>query len=129
MKENDLAKTEIGININCKHQDFIQQILDGQKTVETRNSPSLRCYVGRRVGLIKTGCGKAKLCGFATITREIHYRNEKEFRQDEERHLVAKGSIYDIDAEKYGYVLKDVVSIEPIEIRTKGIVARKLRGN
>lgn len=118
----------IGININCKTQDFIGQILDGRKTIETRNTPSLRRYVGKRIGLIKTGCGKATLCGYATITREIHYKNEEEFRRDENKHLVGKGSIYDIVVEKYGYVLSDVASIEPIEVNTRGIIVRKLEG-
>ena len=116
----------MGININCKTQDFIKQILDGWKTIETRNTPSLRCYVGQRVGLIKTGCGKAKLCGFATIVYEKHYTSEAEFRLDESEHLVLKGSEYDYDGEKFGYVLYDVVQIEPVEVNTKGIVSRRL---
>ena len=115
-----------GININCKHQDFIKQILEGKKTIETRNTPSLRTYVGERIGLIKTGCGKAMLCGYATITREIHYKNEEEFRHDEDKHLVSKGSVYDIVTEKYGYVLSDVVRIKTVEVKSKGIVSRKI---
>lgn len=116
----------IGININCKEQDFITQILEGKKVIETRNSHSLRCYVGKRIGLIKTGCGKAKLCGYATITEETYYTNENEFRNDDNKHLVTKGSKYDIVKEKYGYVLMDVVSIEPVEVKTKGIIARRI---
>ena len=116
----------LGININCKTQDFISQILNGDKTIETRNTPSLRSYVGKRIGLVKTGCGKAMLCGYATIIREIHYKNEEEFRHDENKHLVQKGSSYDIVTEKYGYLLSDVVRIEPVEVNGKGIIARKL---
>jgi len=115
-----------GININCRHQDFIQQILDKRKTIETRNTPTLRRFMGQRIGLVKTGCGKASLCGFATITREIHYKTEAEFRSDEGKHLVTKGSKYDFVNEKYGYVLSDVVAIDPVEVKTKGIIARKI---
>ena len=116
----------LGININCKTQDFIGQILDGMKTIETRNTHSLRCYVGERIGLIKTECGKATLCEYATIMREIHYRNEEEFRRDEDKHLVLKGSVYDIVTDKYGYVLSDVVRIKPVEVSSKGIVSRRI---
>lgn len=123
-----ISNAKYGININCKHQDFIKQILEGKKTIETRNTPSLRSYVGERIGLIKTGCGKASLCGYATITKEIHYKNEEEFRHDENKHLVSKGSVYDIVTEKYGYVLSDVVPVKPSEVKTKGIIARRLEG-
>ena len=121
-----INNAKYGININCKNQDFVEQILDGRKTIETRNSPSLRPYVGERIGLIKTGCGRATLCGYATITREIHYKNEEEFRHDEDKHLVSKGSVYDIVTDKYGYVLSNVVRIKPVEVNSKGIIARKL---
>ena len=116
----------LGVNINCKTQDFINQILNGDKTIETRNTPSLRPYVGKRIGLIKTGCGKAILCGYATITKEVHYKNEEEFRYDEDKHLVQKGNVYDIVTEKYGYLLSDVVRIKPLKVNSKGIIARKL---
>ena len=116
----------IGININCKDQDFIDEILKGEKTIETRNTHSLRCYVGHRVGLIKTGCGKAKLYGFATIIAEVYYPDKKSLREDYDKHLVSEGSKYDIVNEKYGYVLTDVEIINPVVVNTRGIIARKI---
>mgnify|MGYP001086420749 CR=1 FL=1 len=41
-----------GIHINVKHQDFVKQILSGEKTMETRDTDSLKPYVGKRVGII-----------------------------------------------------------------------------
>ena len=43
----------MGININCKHQDFIGEILSGKKTIETRNTPSLDPYLGQRQKVFK----------------------------------------------------------------------------
>ena len=50
----------VGININDKTQDFTGQILRGEKTVETRRTNSLRPYVGKRVGIVRTGRGRAR---------------------------------------------------------------------
>ena len=116
----------VGININCKSQDFIRQILSGLKVVETRDTASLTCYVGRRVGLIQTGKGKARLMGYATITEEICYNSVDEFRADEDRHCVLKGSKYDIKDIKYGYVLSDVVACNPMYVLSTGIKARDI---
>ena len=48
-----------GININDKTQPFTDQILHGQKTIETRNTPTLHPHVGKRVGIVRTGKGPA----------------------------------------------------------------------
>lgn len=114
------------ININCKHQDFIEQILSHLKTVETRNTNSLKSLVGKRIGLIKTGCGKAMLMGYADIVEVIEYDTES-FRRDYSKHLVPVGSEYDIkNGKKYGYVLDNVVRCEPTEVMAKGIVIRNI---
>lgn len=115
-----------GININCKNQDFIGQIISGIKTIETREKPSLRPYVGKTVGLVKTGCGKAMLYGYADITEEIHYTTRESFQADYKKHLVSAGSEYDINTEKYGYVLKNIIRIYPFEVESKGIVSREV---
>lgn len=118
----------MGININCKHQDFIGEILAGKKKIETRNTPSLDPYIGQRVGLIRTGGLFATLEGFATITESFIYYDKTSFDADYELHRVAPGSPYYIkDAgTKVGYILTEVESIEPERIFSKGIVARKI---
>lgn len=122
-------EAKMGININDKIQDFTGQILRGEKTIETRNTNSLKPYIGQKVGIIRTGKGKALLVGFCTLGEPKLYHNEKDFRKDEDKHLVEKGSKYDIqkDGIKYGYPIYDVVELkEPILIKTKGIKARRL---
>jgi len=116
------------ININCKEQDFIDQILDGIKTVETRERNTLRSCVGKRVGVIRTGCGKAKLVGYVNIDDVIVYKNGNEFRRDEAKHLVKVGSKYDIkqDGIKYGYVLSHPERCEEMDVASNGIVIRKV---
>ena len=117
----------MGININDKCQDFTGQILRGEKTIETRKTRSLDPYIGERVGLVRTGAGKATLVGYATIGEPVVYDSVAKFRRDYDKHLVAPGSAFDIkDGLKYGYPLMQVEPITPKLVQSKGIVARKL---
>jgi hypothetical protein len=81
-------KVTRGININDKVQPFTDQILSGKKTIETRRKNSLRPYIGKRVGLIRTGKGQAMLVGFAVIGEPVFYRTKAEFQADFGRHQV-----------------------------------------
>lgn len=83
------APPRMGININDKHQDFTGQILRGEKTIETRNTHSLKPYVGQRVGLISTGIGPATLVGYATVGEPTRYETPEHFAEDYSRHRVA----------------------------------------
>ena len=117
----------MGININDCTQDFTGQILRGEKTIETRSTRSLDPYIGERVGLVRTGVGKATLVGYATVDEPVVYDSVAKFRRDYDKHLVAPGSAFDIkDGLKYGYPLMQVESITPKLVQSKGIVARKL---
>ena len=117
----------MGININDSTQDFTGQILRGEKTIETRKTRSLDPYIGERVGLVRTGVGKATLVGYATIGEPVVYDSVAKFRRDYDKHLVAPGSAFDMkDRLKYGYPLMQVESVEPREIESRGIVARRL---
>lgn len=120
----------VGVNINCKEYNFVQQILAHKKTIETRDTPSLRPYIGKRIGIVETGKGKAMLRGYATVSKEIHYTNQIQFTADYNKHLVEPGSSYDYNnskhGTKYGYVLTNVVRCKPTEISSKGIISRKV---
>jgi hypothetical protein len=79
--------------------------------------------LGQRIGLVRTGIKDTKVVGYATVAKQpIVYRNEAEFRRDEESHLVAPGSTYDIKkgGVKYGYELTDVVPVEPFAPKSVG---------
>jgi hypothetical protein len=117
----------IGININDQYYPFTELILSGIKTIETRKTPSLHPYIGKRVGIIRTGKGKATLVGFISIGQPIYYESESSFRKDESKHYVLKGSKYDIDdSGKWGYPIVNPVKTKPRYIYSKGIVARQI---
>lgn len=113
----------MGININDKEYPWSDMILDKQKTIETRNSDSLRSYVGKKVGIIRTGKGKATLVGYMVLGEPIVYKTEEEFKKDYNKHKVPfelNGGI------KYGYPITNVEKCLPREIDSKGIVARRI---
>ncbi|CAB4180407.1 LT_GEWL domain containing protein [uncultured Caudovirales phage] len=127
-----VEKVTHGININDKEQAFTDQILAGEKTIETRDSNSLKPYIGKRMGLIKTGKGKAMHVGYATVGEPKVYDSEAKFRADEDKHLVSKGTFHDISDKKYGrplkygYPLTDIEAITPVPVTSEGHVARVL---
>lgn len=117
----------MGINVNDKSQPYTAQILAGDKTVETRHTKSLHPYIGRRVGIVRTGTGPATLVGYATIGQPVHYGTREDFAADYSRHLVGPGSPHDYsDGGKYGYPLIDVESTTPTRVFSRGIVARQI---
>ncbi len=117
----------MGININDKSQPYTAQILDGTKTIETRRTQSLKPYVGKRVGIVRTGVGKATLVGYATVGEPIWYATPEEFAADYTRHLVGAGSPHKCDSRgKFGYPLTDIVACEPQPVTSRGIVARRI---
>ena len=119
----------IGINVRCDSgMDYAGLIVDGAKTLETRRTNSLRPWVGQRVGIVRTGRGKAHLVGYAVIGEPIVMDNAA-FRQAEDRHLVPFGSAYDAQAgeTKYCYPMRDAERLTaPEPVTTRGIIARKL---
>ena len=120
-------KVTRGININDKAQAFTDQILSGEKTIETRRTNSLRPYIGQRVGIIRTGKGKALLVGFAVIGEPIFYGTKAEFSADFKRHLVSDKSKFRFKrGGKFGYPLTKVTRCNPTPVKSRGIVARKL---
>ncbi len=116
-----------GININDKEIPFTDLILSGKKTIETRNSRSLDSVVGERVGVIRTGVGRATLVGYVTIGVPKFYKNSYEFDKDYKKHRVGSDSSFYIGSGgKYGYPLIDVERVVPLEVNSKGIVIRRI---
>ena len=119
-----------GININDSGDAFTDMIFRGEKTIETRDQTrSLSSYVGKRVGIISTGKGKAMLKGYADIGEPIEYRTPEEFRAAESQHRVKEGSKFDIKPgqSKFGYPLSNVELLpEPKQIPVSGMVASDL---
>ena len=119
----------IGINVNQDGENrYADKIIDGEKTLETRASDSLRPYVGKRVSIVRTGDGPAKAIGAVTIGEPIRVSTQKQFDQYRDQTLVPKGSKFDIapGQVKYMYPLENPVRYATERDVGLGIVARKV---
>tara|TARA_B110000908_G_scaffold16908_1_gene19009 strand:+ start:1846 stop:4323 length:2478 start_codon:yes stop_codon:yes gene_type:complete len=121
----------LGINVRESKDgtDFADLIVKGDKKYETRDTRSLDPYVGKNVGIVKTGKEKAALVGYATVGEPLEVDKEM-FDALRSEHMVAEGSEFDIKegGTKFLYPMSEVLSIEPNELpsKYKGIVARQI---
>ena len=121
----------LGINVRESKDgtDFADLIVKGDKKYETRDTRSLDPYVGKNVGIVKTGKEKASLVGYATVGEPLEVDKEM-FDALRSEHMVAEGSEFDIKegGTKFLYPMSEVLSIEPNELpsKYKGIVARQI---
>jgi len=115
-------------NVNDSLFPFTEMILNGVKIIETRRTKSLHSLIGSRVGIIKTGCGKAMLVGYVDIVDVIKYNTVDDFRADYYLHRVEPGCEYDIEpcGIKYGYLMQNPVRCNPTPVFSKGIVIRNI---
>jgi hypothetical protein len=127
----ELEGIEMGINVatdgNINYADLI---VTGQKRFESRDTDSLRPYVGKRVGIVETRRGqRARLVGDA-IVGEPQVVGEAEFDASRDLHLVPEDSKFDIKQgqTKFLYEMIDPRKLdEPIDASgTQGIVARNI---
>jgi len=124
------ASSELmGINVNQDGDNaYADKIIDGEKTIETRASDSLRPYVGKRVAIVRTGAGTAKAIGEVTLGEPIVVKSQKEFDKYRDETLVPKNSKFDIapGGVKYLYPVSNPVRYEKERDVGTGIVARKV---
>ena len=87
----------IGINVNQDgNNKYADKIVDGEKTLETRTSDSLRPFVGQRVAIVRTGQGPAMAIGEVTIGKPIVVSTQKQFDKYRDQTLIPKDSKFDI---------------------------------
>lgn len=119
-----------GINVrNDGDNRYADLIVDGEKTMESRDSDSLRPYVGQAVGIIRTGEGPAKLIGSVKVGEPIEV-GEQKFRELEAEHLVPAGSAFDIKPgrTKFLYPLTEAKRFDgERDVESRGIVARNVQ--
>ena len=120
----------MGINVRSDGDiDYASLIVDGEKKYESRKTDSLRPYVGKIVGIVRTGNGPAVAIGQVTIGEPIIVDAEK-FNRFRKQHLVPQGSKFDIDSDgtKYLYPMIDPVRWDNEKpIKHRGIVSRKIQ--
>lgn len=119
----------VGINVATDKSAgmcYADLIVDGHKTHESRNSDSLRPWVGSRVSIVRTGEGPAKAIGAATVGEPMVV-SAKKFRQMHDKHLVPEGSRFDVQSgTKYLYPMVDPERFDQEHDVGLGIVARKV---
>jgi predicted transcriptional regulator len=123
------VKETIGINVNQDGSNkYADKIVDGEKIFETRDTDSLRPYVGQRVAIVKTGEGKAKAIGAVTIGEPILVTSRKDFDKYRNQTLVPKGSRFDITdgGVKYLYPMDNPERYKQEIDVGLGIVSRKV---
>ncbi len=121
---------QTGINVRSDSKAgvrYADEIVDGNKAYETRDTDSLRPYVGKRVAIVRTGDGPAKAIGEATIGEPI-VADQDMFHRLRDRHLVPKGSAFDIKpgSTKHLYPIHNPVRYKNEFDVGAGIVARKV---
>lgn len=123
------SRKRTGVNVNQDGENrYADKIVDGEKTLETRNSDSLRPYVGERVSIVRTGEGAAKAIGAVTIGEPIVVKTQREFDKYRDRTLVPKGSKFDLapGGVKYMYPLENPERYEAEKNVGLGIVSREV---
>jgi hypothetical protein len=131
--KDDLSMAEggsvMGINVASDRKagiHYADLIVDGKKTIETRNSDTLRPYVGKRVAIVRTGSGPAKAIGEVTIGEPM-VANKAKFRAMQSKHMVPEGSMFDITTPtKHLYPLHSPVRYDDERDVGHGIVSRKV---
>jgi GNAT superfamily N-acetyltransferase len=127
--EDASSKPTMGINVRSDGDiDYASLIIDGRKKYESRQTDSLRPYVGKTVAIVRTGKGSAVAIGQVTVGEPVVVDAEK-FDKMRDQHLVPQGSKFDIDpgATKYLYPMIDPVRWDSEKlVKQKGIVARKI---
>lgn len=118
-----------GINIRDeKSNRFAIMICNGTKTIETRNTNSLKPYINKRVRAIRTGISPPLIVGEFTLGEPIFYSTEEEFIRDTEKHKITKESkFYFNEKGKYGYpIINPTLYQKPYKpIGKSSIIARK----
>lgn len=96
---------------------YAQLIVEGIKTIETRNRDMLKCLVGKRVAIVRTKRGKLPMVvGYADIVDSnfCPYRLYDEYRDET---CVPEGSAYDVHGEgKWFYYLENPEKCDPFPL-------------
>ena len=127
---SDTSKVSKAINVRKDKKadiDYAEKIISGEKKFETRDTDSLRPYVGQRIGIARTGEGEAKAIGSVEIGEPIVV-DEKTFRKMQAEHLVPEGTDFDIKpgGKKYLYPVSNPERFDAPKNVGRGIVSRKI---
>ena len=116
-----------GLNIQCP---WAESLIVGNKCVETRGYALPDKYEGEELALIetpgKTGNVKARIICTITFAHSFQYKDENEWREDYNRHLVSEDDPqYGWDGkDKHGWVVSNVIKFPEPQLapKKKGII-------
>ena len=110
----------MGLNVRNTKYHFVDLILDGKKTIETRTHLALDILLrnGLKDGMRIAIVSNSEIKGYATVVRTWKYETKKDFYKDYTKHFVDKDSEFAWDdRKKAGIELTDVEKLEePIPI-------------
>ncbi|MHC4640111.1 MAG: LPD38 domain-containing protein [Planctomycetota bacterium] len=121
-------RVESGINVRNEGENrFADQIVDGDKKFETRNTNSLKGQVGKRMAIIRTGEGQAQAIGEVTVGDPVVVNSKSEWDALRNKHLVPDTSEYAFTGQKYLYPMIDPIRYDvATPVTTQGIVTRRV---
>lgn len=105
---------------------YARWIVDGNKTIETRNRDMLSALVGKRVAIVRTHRNShpksvPMVIGYVTI-REKSFCKAEDFYKYFKEHLVSEGSAYDCHGKgKWFYHLAGAEKCEPYPLPSSAI--------
>ena len=96
---------------------YAQLIVDGVKTIETRNRNMLKCLVGKRVAIVRTKRGKLPMVvGYVTIQFSMFCPIDM-YENYRDQTLVPVGSAYDVHGKgKWFYFLDNAEKCDPFPL-------------
>lgn len=106
--------------VNCSLFPFIEWILSGLKTYETRNRNTLKSLINKKVYLAATGKGKRPIVyGYCIITDVIKVTNKRTYNRYRKQTKIEKASRFDWQSDtkqKYLYKLENVSRCSPFPL-------------
>ena len=116
-----------GIFVNERGAGFYARwIVNGSKTIETRNRDMLSACVGERVAIVRTRKNTIPhtapmIVGYVTITEKSFCKAE-DFQKHFKEHLVLPGTAYDATEKgKWLYYLANAETCEPYPLPSSAV--------
>lgn len=104
------------VYINCKLFPFIEWIIAGLKTMETRNKNMLKNLIGKTVYLAETGKHKKPIVYCSCIISDpIIVQDKKTYNKYRKQTHVIKGTCFDFTKETKQKVLYPLLNVQPVK--------------
>jgi predicted transcriptional regulator len=104
------------------HLTYVEAIMAGIKTIETRSKNMLRSLVGERVAVVSTGRGRKPMVVGTVYISDAEFIEADIWDMYREDTLIPYGSKYDNKGKgKWGYILEDAQECEAFPLPANAI--------